>query len=109
MISIAGFPRISLRNIGVILGPIRGQYYSDLVVVDIVDKDALPFAASYLPRTLVFGRASRRKSHWVYRIQAEYAREKVDPCKLIVGGGAILEVCGDGQYAVFPGSIHEIG
>ena len=103
------FPADQPQNIGVILGPIRGQYYSDLIIVDIVDKDALPFAASYLPRTWVFGRASRRGSHWVYNVQAEYTHQDVKPCKFVADGCTIMEVCGDGQYAVFPGSIHESG
>jgi bifunctional DNA primase/polymerase-like protein len=92
-------------NIGIILGEPSG----DLVVVDIVDKDALPFAEFYLRETMVFGRTSKRKSHWVYRIQSEYVGQMVDPRKVTVGGGVILEVRGDGQHAVFPGSIHESG
>ena len=103
------FPADKAQNIGVILGPILGQYYSDLIIVDIVDKDALPFAESYLPRTLVFGRTSRRRSHWVYNVQAEYTHQAAKPCKFGAGGCTIVEVCSDGQYAVFPGSIHESG
>ena len=103
------FPADQPQNIGVILGPIRGQYCSDLIIVGIVDKDALPFAGAYLPRTMVFGRASRRRSHWVYNVQAEYTHQAVKPCKFIAGGCTIMEVCGDGQHAVFPGSIHESG
>jgi hypothetical protein len=79
------------------------------IVVEIVDRDALPFAEIYLPRTMVFGRASKRKSHWVYRIQSEHGRDMLDPRKVTVGGGVILEVHGDGQQVVFPGSIHESG
>jgi hypothetical protein len=58
-----------------------------LVVVEIVDRDALPFAEIYLP-----GTTSKRKSHWVYRIQSEDGRGMLDPRKLTVGGGVILEV-----------------
>ena len=102
------FPMNENRNIGIILGDLADPC-GDLVVVDIVDKDALPFAGAYLPKTMVFGRASRRKSHWVYLTQAEYKCDEVEPSKFIAGGGVIIEVHGDRQFAVFPGSIHESG
>jgi hypothetical protein len=47
-----------------------------LVVVEIVDRDALPFAEMYLPET-----TSKRKSHWAYRIQSEYGRDMLDPAR----------------------------
>ena len=99
------FPADQPQNIGVILG----DPSNDLVVVDIVDRDALPFAESYLPRTWVFGRASRRRSHWIYNAPAEYIRDAVKPRKFVVGGCTIVDVRSDGQHAVFPGSIHESG
>jgi hypothetical protein len=57
------------------------------VVVEIVDRDALPFAEMYLPET-----TSKRKSHWAYRIQSEDGRDMLDPRKVTVGGGVILEM-----------------
>lgn len=102
------FPMNENRNIGIILGDLADPC-GDLVVVDIVDKDALPFAEAYLPKTMVFGRASRRKSHWVYLTHAEYKCDAVEPSKFVAGGGIIIEVRGDRQLAVFPGSIHESG
>ena len=102
------FPMNENRNIGIILGDLADPC-GDLVVVDIVDKDALPFAEAYLPKTMVFGRASRRKSHWVYLTHAEYKCDAVEPSKFVAGGGIIIEVRGDRQLAVFPGSIHEFG
>ena len=100
------FPADENRNVGIKLG----DFCDPIVVVDIVDKDALPFAESYLPQTMVFGRASRRKSHWVYRThQAEYKCDVVEPRNFVAGGDIIFEVLGEGQLAVFPGSIHESG
>ena len=91
------FPVNEPTNIGIILG----RPSNDLVIVNIVDKDALPIRGVYLPRTLVFGRTSRRRSHWVYSIQAEYTCDLAKPCKFGAGGCTIVEVCSDGQYAVF--------
>ena len=100
------FPADENRNVGIKLG----DFCDPIVVVDIVDKDALPFAASYLPQTMVFGRASRRKSHWVYRThQAEYKCDVVQPRNFVACGDIVLKVLGEGQLAVFPGSIHESG
>jgi hypothetical protein len=100
------FPPDENRNVGIKLG----DFLEPIVVVDIVDKDALPFAASYLPQTMVFGRASRRKSHWVYRTpQAEYKCDVVQPRNFFACGGIILKVLGEGQLAVFPDSMHESG
>jgi hypothetical protein len=100
------FPPDENRNVGIKLG----DFVEPIVVVDIVDEDALPFAASYLPQTMVFGRASRRKSHRVYRTpQAEYKCDVVEPRNFFACGGIILKVLGEGPLAVFPDSMHESG
>jgi Bifunctional DNA primase/polymerase, N-terminal len=52
-------------NIGILLGEPSGG----LVDVDLDDGDAIRFAPAFLPATpAVFGRASRRSSHRLYRV-----------------------------------------
>src|SRR5207245_597959 len=75
-----------------------------LVDIDIDKTTALRFAPWFLPKTsCVFGRASKPRSHWVYRVP-ESGRHKPFQCN-----GMVLEVRGDKHYTVFPGSIHETG
>lgn len=52
------------RNIGIVLGAMSGG----LVDVDIDDDDAVAIADQFLPKTATFGRQSRPRSHWLYRV-----------------------------------------
>jgi len=64
----------------------------------------LKFAPWFLPETkCVFGRASKPKSHWVYRVPKPRNHEKFGTERMIV------EVRGNGHCTVFPGSVHEGG
>src|SRR5687767_11769225 len=52
------------QNVGVILGPASGG----LTDIDLDCNEAVAAAPYLLPRTsAIFGRASRRSSHWIYR------------------------------------------
>jgi hypothetical protein len=53
---------------------------------------------------MIFGRSSRRKSHWLYR-SAVTKTKKFNDEKAEV----IVEIRGDGAQTVFPGSVHASG
>ena len=73
-------------NIGILTGPAS----NGLVDIDIDDTDALRFAPWFLPETkCIFGRASKPKSHRVYRVPQPGRHEKFET------EGTIIEVRGD--------------
>jgi Bifunctional DNA primase/polymerase, N-terminal len=79
-------------NIGVQLGPCSG----DLVDIDLDCPEALVLADIYLPPTgAIFGRSSRRRSHWLYVSAGAIFEEFVDP--LIKKKKTILELRAQGR------------
>jgi hypothetical protein len=98
------------QNIGIVLGPSS----HGLTDVDLDCSEAIELAAVVLPRTAaMFGRASRRASHWLYRtglagkvdgavMQFHDPRRKNKPKSMLVE----LRI-GPGAQTVFPGSVHE--
>jgi hypothetical protein len=91
-------------NIGVILG----QPSSGLIDIDLDCPEAIDLAPTILPITeAIFGRASKPRSHRLYRVHGAAQTEKFcDP----INGGTLLELRGDGGFqTVFPGSIHPSG
>jgi hypothetical protein len=57
-----------------------------------------------LPETnCIFGRASKPKSHWVYRLPEPGTHEKFGT------EGIIVKVRGNRICTVFPGSVHDSG
>jgi putative DNA primase/helicase len=86
------------------IGILTGQASKGLVDVDIDDTTSLRLAPWFLPDTkCVFGRASKAKSHWVYRVPEPGTQEKFQADAMIV------EVRGNKCCTVFPGSVHESG
>jgi putative DNA primase/helicase len=84
------------------IGVLTGQPSKGLVDVDIDHTTALRFAPWFLPETkCVFGRASKPKGHWVYRVPDSQTQETFQST------GMIVEVRGNKRCTVFPGSIHE--
>lgn len=87
-------------NVGVILGEASGG----LVDVDLDCADAVELAPSFLPVTWIFGRASKRASHWLYLcpgVKTERYQTK---------GETLLELRGDGGVqTVIPPSTHPSG
>ncbi len=91
-------------NIGVRLGDASGG----LVDVHFVDKDALRFAHEFLPPTAMkFGPASARSSHWLYEFTDGVCFDL--HTWGAAGIGTIVELRGNGEMTVFPGSIQESG
>ena len=106
------------QNIGVIMGSSSGG----LTDMDLDCREAVDLASWILPPTpAIFGRASNRASHWLYRTslhEASYYGAEIkfqDPTRpvgkltlleLRIGGkGADGEI--KGAQTVFPGSVHE--
>lgn len=90
-------------GVGVLLGP-RAAGPTD---VDLDCPEAVFFASRFLPPTAaVFGRKSKRASHYLYRPEVEALAKKafMDP----ISKSTIVEIRGDGgHHTVFPGSLHE--
>lgn len=89
------------------IGCATGPLHAGPVDFDLDCEEAVFFAPHFLPATTaIFGRASKRRSHYLYRVEAT-SFEKVafiDP----VGGDTIVEIRGDGGHqTVMPGSLHE--
>lgn len=88
------FPADYAGNVGVLLGAPSNW----LVDVDLDHEHALVLAPAFLPPTVKFGRASKPRSHWLYRCVGAVTskRDKV-------------EIRSTGGQTVFPGSVHESG
>lgn len=86
------------QNIGVVLGERSG----DLVDIDLDCPEAIAIAPSFLPQTLIFGRATALESHYLYRAKGV-------PYHKYDNDGSIVEQRADNRMTVFPGSTHETG
>jgi predicted P-loop ATPase len=87
-------------NLGILLGP------SGLVDVDVDALDALPLARRLLPPTRTFGRASKQRSHFVYRVEAAGATKQF---KCPEKDDMIVEYRAKGGQTIFPPSMHLSG
>jgi putative DNA primase/helicase len=92
---------LPVYNVGIILGRASG-----LVDIDLDSNNALKLADHFLPPTpFVFGRASKLRSHRVFRVdEPGKAKQFLGPDKKM-----IVEYRSDGALTVFPGSVHETG
>ncbi|WGR70196.1 MULTISPECIES: bifunctional DNA primase/polymerase [unclassified Bradyrhizobium] len=99
------------QNIGVQLGPKSGG----LTDVDLDCAEAIEIASAVLPKThAIFGRASKRHSHYLYNTSLASTSERGSlPFKDPESKGMLLELRiggGDkGAQTVFPGSVHQCG
>jgi len=99
-------------NVGVQLGP-TSQGLTD---IDLDCPEAIEQASYLLPKTAaIFGRASARGSHRLYRTTLAGNRDKAalrlkDPTRGATGRIVLVELrIGPGAQTVFPGSVHESG
>ncbi len=84
-------------NIGIVLGDASGG----LVDIDLDCEEALAIADRFLPDTrMIFGRTSKPKSHWIYRV------EKCVNSKKYEYEGTLVEYRANGSQTVFPPSQH---
>src|ERR1051326_5106749 len=88
------------QNIGVLLGEPSGK----LVDVDLDCDEAVKLAPKFLPKTgAIFGRESKRRSHYLYITEiksATFERAK---------GKMLVELRSTGKQTVFPHSTHPSG
>ena len=90
------------QNIGVLLGEPSGW----LIDIDLDHVQAVVEAENFLPATgAIFGRASKRRSHWLYRATSPIATHKRQHAET----GMIVELRSTGAQTVFPPSVHQSG
>ena len=89
-------------NVGVLLG----EPSDWLIDIDIDHPRAVELAAQFLPPTpLVFGRAGKPKSHYLYKVSRPCASKRFASRS----AGMIVELRSTGLQTVFPPSTHESG
>jgi KaiC/GvpD/RAD55 family RecA-like ATPase len=88
------------QNVGVLLG----EPSAWLVDVDIDCPEARRLAVELLPDTITFGRASKPRSHYLYRAEGAQTRRYED-----IDRAALVELRATGAQTVFPPSVHESG
>ncbi len=97
------------QNVGVILGPASGG----LADFDLDCAEAIRAAPYILPRTAVFGHASKRASHWIYRTNLSETQDRAAIKLMGSDKTGLLEIrMGAGGLAaqtVFPPSTHVSG
>lgn len=91
------------------LGVVTGPRHSGPVDVDLDCSEAVFFASVFLPATgAVFGRSSKRRSHYLYRLAEEALSKKAFNDPLAKANTTIIEIRADGGHqTVMPGSVHE--
>lgn len=89
-------------NLGVLMGEPSGW----LIDVDLDHPRAVALAADFLPPTAaVFGRPSKPRSHWLYRVTAPLVTKKFRS----KSAGMLVEVRSTGAQTVLPPSCHTSG
>jgi len=83
------------ENLGILLG----EPSNWLIDVDLDSPEAVNLAPYYFPQTLIFGRASKPKSHYLYYCSGY-------PTKKYQHNGMILELRSTGLQTVLPPSMH---
>lgn len=81
-----------------------GGLWGKIVDVDLDWDECLPIAAKLFPPTFVYGRANRKKSHYLYRL----ARESRG-VKWRIDREVVVELRGSGSQSLLPGSRHPDG
>jgi len=90
------------QNIGLLTGEPSGW----LIDVRLEHPRAVELASEFLPPTpAVFGRQSKRRSHWLYRATAPMAAKKLQS----KSSGVLVEVRSTGSQTLLPPSTHESG
>src|SRR3954447_23916111 len=98
------------QNVGVVLGPTS----KGLTDVDLDCAEAIALAPYLLPKTdAVFGRPSKRDSHYLYKTALAESVEKAVVAFDAPGKQRIVELrvggASKGAQTIFPGSTHETG
>ncbi len=93
------------------LGVLWGEPTGNVVDVDLDWPEACAIAAALLPATAVYGRASSRHSHRLYRVPAAVTGKWSVSVELVPEGrkSVVLELRADGTQSVVPPSTHPSG
>lgn len=91
------------------LGVVTGPSHSGPIDIDLDCEEAIFFASRFLPPTdAVFGRASKPKSHYLYRVDTPTFDKQALLDPTMTAGATIIEMRGDqGHQTVMPGSLHQ--
>ena len=100
----------SQLNIGVVTGPLA----HGPIDIDLDCPEAATLAPYFLPEAAwIFGRASRTNSHYLYKVAttafSHVAIQDPSPVSHLRGNKNILELRGDNNQTMMPGSIHPNG
>gem|GEM_PF-892148 len=108
-LSLDEIPDVFEENINV--GLLTGEPSGGLDDVDLDAPEAVVIGRRWLPATgMQFGRASKRRSHWLYRVAGELRRETfTEPERHGGDKGMLLELRGTGHQTMAPGSEHPSG
>ena len=94
-------------------GYILGQASAGLTDLDLDSKEAILAAPYLLPRTAVFGHASKRASHWIYKTRLFETQDRAAIKFMSADKVGLLEVRmgagGSAAQTVFPPSTHVSG
>lgn len=105
--SVATYFNGHAQNVGVLLGVPSGG----LVDVDLDTPEAVQLAPAFLPATdAVFGRPTKRRSHWLYTVAPLIETIKYGDIEESAGSrktNMLVEIRSTGAQTVFPGSAHE--
>ena len=95
-------------NIGILTGSVSKH----LVDIDLDNQAAIRLAPRFLTSTIMFGRASKPLSHWVYTSYGARTEVFASPSKLSgekVQAVTLVELRADGKQTIFPCGVHESG
>ncbi len=93
------------QNVGVLLGDPSGN----LIDIDLDCDEAVRLASRFLPRTLIFGRDSRPRSHWLYQAQSLRTEKFIAPAEEGKAAQVLVEIRSNGCQTIFPPSTHPSG
>jgi hypothetical protein len=100
-----------LGNVGVLLG----DRSNGLIDIDLDCEETIRLADHFLPQTnAVFGRPSKKRSHWLFYCLAAKTKKFADPIAKTKNPNSrstsmLCEIRGTGCQTILPGSVHVIG
>jgi hypothetical protein len=115
-LSVEDIPKyfVGRMNIGVLTGSVS----KNLTDIDLDCQSAIRLANQFLTPTIMFGRDSKPRSHWIYTAFGSRTESFVTPQRLWglkeqngekIKPTTLLELRADGKQTIFPQGIHECG
>ena len=93
------------------IGGLLGEPSNGLIDIDLDCEEAIKLAPAFLPPTATFGRASSKRSHWLFRVTDEIPKtlKFTDPSSSAGERNMMLELRSTGHQTILPGSVHPSG